>query len=91
LTSLKGPIIVDQWLPNKPPSKRVIYHRINSTELTQNEIKYPGNRYIEYKKPHTRIELEIIRLPIITMNPKDYRTQSTEFHHHNFDFLRWRI
>ncbi len=83
---------MDQWLPNKPPPKRVIYRRINHDELVQNETKRPHNRYIEYKKPHIRIEVEITCLPIIKMDPKDYLTQSSRLNHlQSPDHVRWRI
>ena len=70
--------MIEQWLPNKPPPKRITYRRVNRDEFIQNEIKRQRNRYIEYKKPHTTIEVEIIRLPIIKLDPKEYQNRSNE-------------
>jgi hypothetical protein len=75
---LKGPIVVEQWLPNKPAPKRITYHHVNRDEYVQNEFKRQRNRFIEYTKPRTTVELEIIRLPIITLRPDDYHRQSVE-------------
>jgi hypothetical protein len=74
---LKGPIVVEQWLPNKPAPKRITYHHVNRDEFVQNETHRLRNRFIEYRKPHTTIEVEIVRLPIITLKPEDYQNQST--------------
>ncbi len=93
---MKGPI---EWLPNKPPSKRITYHHINDKEFIQNDTKRQYNRYIEYKKPRTIIELEIIRSSIIEIDSQEYQTRSdplTQLNHrrtftHDLDLLHWRI
>ena len=75
---LKGPIVVEQWLPNKPAPKRITYHHVNREEAVQNEIHRQRNRFIEYTKPHTTIEVEIVRLPVVTLKPDEYQYQSNE-------------
>ena len=40
--------------------------------------RFPSNRYIEYKKPHRIIQFEIIHLPVIKMDPRNYSTISIE-------------
>lgn len=92
--------MVEQWLPNKPAPKRITYRSINQNELIENETKRKRNRYIEYKKPHTTIEVEIIRLPIIRQDPKDYHHQQTNDPKQlkyfrtlsqDLELFRWRI
>jgi hypothetical protein len=78
LLILKGPIVVEQWLPNKPAPKRITYRHVNREEYVQNEIERQRNRFIEYTKPHTTIEVEIVRLPIVKLRPEEYQEQSSE-------------
>jgi hypothetical protein len=95
----QGPIVIEQWLPNKSPPKRITYHRINHDEFIKNEIKPKRNRYIEYTKPKRIIELEIIRLPIVKLDPKEYQKRSNELIKLDYlrslkqelDLLTWRI
>ena len=54
------------------------YRHVNAEEFIQSSRARPRNRYIEYKKPHTIVEVEIIRLPVIRLNPADYRSRSME-------------
>lgn len=75
---MKGPIVVEQWLPNKPAPKRITYHHINPDEYVQNEYQRQRNRFIEYTKPRTTIEVEIVRLPIIKLKPEEYHRDSPE-------------
>jgi hypothetical protein len=72
------PIVVEQWLPNKPAPKRITYRHVNREEYVQNEIERQRNRFIEYTKPHTTIEVEIVRLPIVKLRPEEYQEQSSE-------------
>ena len=73
-----GPIVVEQWLPNKPPPKRITYRTINRDEFVRTETERQRNRFIEYTKPHTTIEVEIVRLPVIKLSPDEYRTRSLD-------------
>lgn len=34
--------------------------------------RFPSNRYIEYKKPRRILQVEIIHLPVIRMDPRNY-------------------
>jgi hypothetical protein len=96
---LTGPIVIEQWLPNKPAPKRITYRHVNRDEFVQNEFKRQRNRFIEYKKPHTTIEIEIVRLPIITLSPEEYQNQSIELTRldkvrsitRDPNILQWRI
>ena len=54
------------------------YRHVDAEALMQSSRSRPHNRYIEYKKPHTIVEVEIIRLPVIKLNPADYRSRSME-------------
>lgn len=72
------PIVVEQWLPNKPAPKRVTYHHIDRDEFVEKETQRQRNRFIEYKKPHTTIEVEYVRLPVVTLNPQEYHRQSNQ-------------
>ncbi|UJR35502.1 hypothetical protein I4U23_028256 [Adineta vaga] len=72
------PIVVEQWLPNKPAPKRITYHHLNREEYVQNETQRLRNRFIEYKKPHTTIEVEIVRLPVVKLKPEEYDSRSPE-------------
>jgi hypothetical protein len=78
LLILKGPIVVEQWLPNKPAPKRITYRHVNREEYIQNGVGQQRNRFIEYTKPHTTIEVEIVRLPIVKLRPEEYQDQSSE-------------
>lgn len=71
----KGPIVVEQWLPNKPAPKRITYRHADHEEIEA--IERPRNRFIEYKKPHTTIEVEIVRLPVMKLKPEEYARQSS--------------
>ncbi|CAF2041181.1 unnamed protein product [Rotaria magnacalcarata] len=72
------PIVVEQWLPNKPAPKRVTYRHADHEAYAKEQFERAHNRFIEYKKPHTTIEVEIVRLPIVTLNPSEYADQSDE-------------
>ncbi|CAF3429638.1 unnamed protein product [Rotaria socialis] len=72
------PIVVEQWLPNKPAPKRVTYRHADHDAYAKEQFERTHNRFIEYKKPHTTIEVEIVRLPIVTLNPSEYVDQSDE-------------
>ncbi|CAF0742742.1 unnamed protein product [Rotaria sordida] len=93
------PIVVEQWLPNKPAPKRVTYRHVNRDELLQSEARQQHNRFIEYTKPHTTVELEIVRLPIIKLKPEEYHGQSNELARvdnirslaNDPNILQWRI
>lgn len=96
---LKGPIVVEQWLPNKPAPKRITYHHVDRDEFIQSETERQRNRLIEYRKPHTTVEVEIVRLPVIKLDPREYHNRSPELTRldsirsstHNPDVLQWRI
>ncbi len=75
---MKGPIVVEQWLPNKPAPKRITYRHVNRDEFNQLESQRLRNRFIEYTKPQTTIEVEIIRLPVVTLKPEEYQDQALE-------------
>jgi hypothetical protein len=75
-SSFKGPIVVEQWLPNKPAPKRITYRHVNREEFLQSETQRQKNRFIEYTKPHTTIEVEIVRLPVVKMTPQEYQNRS---------------
>ncbi|CAF1383172.1 unnamed protein product [Adineta steineri] len=72
------PIVVEQWLPNKPAPKRITYHHVNPEDYVQSETHRLRNRFIEYTKPHTTIEVEIVRLPVIKLRPEEYHNRSPE-------------
>lgn len=74
----QGPIVVEQWLPNKPAPKRITYRHIDREEVAQEDHRRMHNRFIEYKKPHTTIEVEIVRLPIVKLRPEDYGNRSPD-------------
>jgi len=78
LSILKGPIVVEQWLPYKPPPKRVTYHHLSPEDLVQNDYADQRNRFIEYKKPQAIIEFEVVRLPVIKLKPETYEKQARE-------------
>jgi hypothetical protein len=96
---LKGPIVVEQWLPNKPAPKRITYHHVDRDEFVQNEGERLRNRFIEYTKPHTTIEVEIVRLPVIRLKPEEYQSQSPQLTQldqvrsftHDPNTIQWRI
>lgn len=76
--SFEGPIVVEQWLPSKPAPKRVIYRQAERVETNGNEDRQVRNRLIQYQKPHTTIQLEVIRLPVIKISPEEYQKRSSE-------------
>jgi CRISPR/Cas system endoribonuclease Cas6 (RAMP superfamily) len=96
---LKGPIVVEQWLPNKPAPKRITYRHVDREQFAQNEHERLRNRYIEYTKPHTTIEVEIVRLPIIKLRPEEYQSKSSVLTQldtvrsftHDPNTIQWRI
>ena len=98
-SSSKGPIVVEQWLPSKPAPKRVTYRHVNRDEFARTDTERLRNRFIEYSKPHTTIEVEIVRLPVIRIDPQDYQNRSTELTRldqvrsttQDPDRLQWRI
>jgi hypothetical protein len=91
--------VIEQWLPNKPPPKRITYRHINRDEFIQNETERKFNRYIEHQKPRAATQIEIIRLPVITLSPKEYEKRSNELTQlthlrsltHDPNILQWRI
>ncbi|CAF3379661.1 unnamed protein product [Rotaria sp. Silwood1] len=93
------PIVIEQWLPNKPAPKRVTYRSINRDEFLRSETERQHNRFIEYTKPHTTVELEIVRLPVIKLKPEEYLNQAVELAQvdnirslaNDPNILQWRI
>ncbi|CAF2381047.1 unnamed protein product [Rotaria sp. Silwood2] len=93
------PIVVEQWLPNKPAPKRITYRTVDRDEFLQSETERQHNRFIEYKKPHTTVEFELVRLPVIKLKPEEYLNQSVELARvdnirslaNDPNILQWRI
>ncbi|CAF1011954.1 unnamed protein product [Didymodactylos carnosus] len=90
------PIIVEQWLPYKPAAKRII-NRLLPRETLVSPPR-PRNIIISYSKPHVIIELELIRLPVVTIDPHEYQQTTNLFDYRSIvnarstsDDLRWRI
>jgi len=91
--------VIEQWLPNKPPPKRITYRHINRDEFIQNETERKFNRYIEHQKPRAATKIEIIHLPVITLSPEEYEKRSNELtqltHLRSLRYdpntLQWRI
>ena len=65
---MQGTLVVSHWLPNQS----------HVTTDQEKQRQRPYNRYIEYKKPHRVVQVEIIRLPIIKMDPRNYSKISNE-------------
>ncbi len=91
--------MIEQWLPNKPPPKRITYRHTNRDEFIQNETEQKFNRYIEHQQPRATTKIEIIYLPVITLSPEEYEkrsdelTQLTHLRSLRYDpnTLQWRI
>lgn len=70
----KGPIVVEQWLPFKPAPKRIIKHSL-PREVLQTPPP-PHNILVSYGKPRTLVEVELVRLPIVKIDPDTYQRMS---------------
>lgn len=68
------PIVVEQWLPYKPAPRRIIKHSL-PPEQTQTPPA-PHNLIISYSKPRAVIEVELVRLPVIKVDPQAYEQMS---------------
>ncbi|CAF1333535.1 unnamed protein product [Adineta steineri] len=94
LSSKPRPVVIEQWLPPKPSSKRIKYRYANPKEFERKR-----NRFIDHKPPHITVEYELIRLPIIKITPEEYQNKSNELNQldnirsllYNSDTLYWRI
>ena len=85
---------------SKPSPKRHIdRQKMTQDALLQNPTEGKHNRYIEHKKAHVSIEVEIIRLPVIKLNLEEYEHRSNELAKldsirssmHDSDIFQWRI
>ncbi|CAF1407614.1 unnamed protein product [Adineta ricciae] len=65
------PIIVEQWLPYKPAPKRIIKHSIPREALQTPPP--PHNIIVAYSKPRAIIEVELVRLPVVKIDPQQYQ------------------
>ncbi len=72
--SLEGPIVVEQWLPYKPAPKRIIKHSIPREALQSPPA--PHNIIVSYTKPRALIEVELVRLPVVKIDPRTYEQMS---------------
>ncbi|CAF2520180.1 unnamed protein product [Rotaria sp. Silwood2] len=68
------PIIVEQWLPYKPAPKRVIKHSLPREALQTPPP--PHNIIVSYSKPRAVIEVELVRLPVVKIDPQAYEQMS---------------
>ncbi|CAF3809623.1 unnamed protein product [Rotaria sp. Silwood1] len=68
------PIIVEQWLPYKPAPKRIIKHSLPREALQTPPP--PHNIIISYSKPRAVIEVELVRLPVVKIDPQVYEQMS---------------
>ncbi|CAF1289970.1 unnamed protein product [Rotaria sordida] len=68
------PIIVEQWLPYKPAPKRIIKHSLPREALQTPPS--PHNLIISYSKPRALIEVELVRLPVVKIDPQVYEQMS---------------
>ncbi len=75
-TILLGPIVVEQWLPYKPAPKRIIKHSL-PPEAYQTPPA-PHNIIVSYSKPRALIEVELVRLPVVKIDPQTYEQMSAE-------------
>ncbi len=71
---LEGPIVVEQWLPYKPAPKRIIKHTL-PPEALQTPPPQP-NIIVSYSKPRAVIEVELVRLPVVKIDPQTYQQMS---------------
>lgn len=69
-----GPIVVEQWLPYKPAPKRIIKHSLPPEALQSPPA--PHNIIISYSKPRALIEVELVRLPVVKIDPQTYEQMS---------------
>ncbi|CAF0869356.1 unnamed protein product [Rotaria sordida] len=68
------PIVVEQWLPFKPAPKRIIKQSL-PREATQTPPP-PHNIIVAYGKPRTLVEVELVRLPMVKIDPYTYQQMS---------------
>jgi hypothetical protein len=73
---LQGPIVVEQWLPYKPAPKRIIKHSL-PPEARQTPPA-PHNIIVTYSKPRALIEVELVRLPVVKIDPQTYQQMSAD-------------
>jgi hypothetical protein len=69
-----GPIVVEQWLPYKPAPKRIIKHTLPPEVLRTPPP--PHNLIVSYAKPRALIEVELVRLPVVKIDPHTYQQMS---------------
>jgi len=72
----EGPIVVEQWLPYKPAPKRIIKHSLPPEALRTPPS--PHNLLVSYAKPRALIEVELVRLPIVKIDPQTYQQMSAQ-------------
>ena len=70
----QGPIVVEQWLPYKPAPKRIIKHSLPPEALQTPPP--PHNIIVSYTKPRALIEVELVRLPVVKIDPHTYEQMS---------------
>ncbi|CAF2979026.1 unnamed protein product [Rotaria socialis] len=68
------PIVVEQWLPYKPAPKRIIKHSLPPEALQTPPT--PHNIIVSYSKPRALIEVELVRLPVVKIDPQAYEKMS---------------
>ena len=74
LAFISGPIVIEQWLPHKPAPKRIIKHSLPREALQTPPI--PHNLLVTYSKPRALIEVELVRLPVVKIDPQTYEQMS---------------
>ncbi|CAF1268341.1 unnamed protein product [Rotaria sp. Silwood1] len=74
------PIVVEQWLPFKPAPKRIIKQSLPPESLKTPPP--PHNIVVAYGKPRTLIEVELVRLPMVKVDPYTYQQMSSTGQQH---------
>lgn len=66
--------MVEQWLPYKPAPKRIIKKSLPREALQPPPA--PHNIIVSYAKPRALIEVELVRLPVVKIDPQVYEQMS---------------
>ena len=74
---LSGPIVIEQWLPYKSPPKRILKQPLPPEALQTAPI--PHNILVAYDKPRTLVEVELVRLPIVKVDPHMYQQMTDTY------------
>ncbi|CAF1157869.1 unnamed protein product, partial [Didymodactylos carnosus] len=90
------PIVVEQWLPYKPAPKRIVNRPLPREALLP--PPQPRNIIIAYSKPRALIEVELIRLPVVKIDPYEYQQMANQIDYRSItnarsanNDLNWRI